>query len=70
MHCLSSFTFYNYMKNNIPDFNNLSIEQKLQTVMAKEYVQIFSKKSYQMRRTNYLFNYDKLRSPLPLTYVL
>ncbi len=31
------------MKNNIPNFNNLSIEQKLQTVMTKEYVQIFSK---------------------------
>ncbi len=27
--------FYNYMKNNIPNFNNLSIEQKLQTVMTK-----------------------------------
>ncbi len=35
--------FYNYMKNNIPNFNHLSIEQKLQTVMTKEYVQIFSK---------------------------
>ncbi len=35
--------FYNYMKNNIANFNNLSIEQKLQTVMTKEYVQIFSK---------------------------
>ncbi len=49
--------FYNYMKNNIPDFNNLSIEQKLQTVMTKEYVQIFSKylwKIYQMRQ-NKLF---------------
>ncbi len=31
------------MKNNIPNFNKLSIEQKLQTVMTKEYVQIFSK---------------------------
>ncbi len=30
--------FYNYMNNNIPNFNNLSIEQKLQTVMTKEYV--------------------------------
>ncbi len=30
--------FYNYMKNNIQNFNNLSIEQKLQTVMTKEYV--------------------------------
>ncbi len=28
------------MKNNILNFNNLSIEQKLQTVMTKEYVQI------------------------------
>ncbi len=49
--------FYNYMKNNIPNFNNLSIEQKLQTVMTKEYVQIFSKyscKIYQMRQ-NKLF---------------
>ncbi len=27
--------FYNYMKNNIQNFNNLSIEQKLQTVMTK-----------------------------------
>ncbi len=27
--------FYNYMKNNIPNFNNLSIEQKLQTFMTK-----------------------------------
>ncbi len=27
--------FYNYMKNNIPNFNNLSIEQKLQTVITK-----------------------------------
>ncbi len=46
------------MKNNIPNFNNLSIEQKLQTVMSKEYVQIlFSKylwKIYQMRQ-NKLF---------------
>ncbi len=33
--------FYNFMKKNIPNFNNLSIEQKLQTVMTKEYVQIF-----------------------------
>ncbi len=49
--------FYNYMKNNIPNFNNLSIEQKLQTVMTKEYVQIFSKylcKIYHMRQ-NKLF---------------
>ncbi len=49
--------FYNYMKNNISNFNNLSIEQKLQTVMNKEYVQIFSKylcKIYQMRQ-NKLF---------------
>ncbi len=49
--------FYNYMKNNIPNFNNFSIEQKLQTVMTKEYVQIFSKylwKIYQMRQ-NKLF---------------
>ncbi len=49
--------FYNYMKNNIPNFNNLSIEQKLQTVMTKEYVQIFSKylwKIFQMRQ-NKLF---------------
>ncbi len=48
--------FYNYMWNNIPNFN-LSIEQKLQTVMTKEYVQIFSKylcKIYQMRK-NELF---------------
>ncbi len=30
--------FYSYMKNNIPNFNNLSIEQKLQTVMTEEYV--------------------------------
>ncbi len=39
------------MKNNIPNFNNLSIEHKLQTVMTKEYVQMFSKylwKIYQM----------------------
>ncbi len=35
--------FNNYMKNNIPNFNNLSIEQKLQTVMTKTYGQIFSK---------------------------
>ncbi len=33
--------FYNYMNNNIPNFKNLSIEQKLQTVITKEYVQIF-----------------------------
>ncbi len=49
--------FKNYMKNNIPNFNNLSIEQKLQTVMTKEYVQIFSKyicKICQMRQ-NKLF---------------
>ncbi len=49
--------FYNYMENNIPNFNNLSIEQKLQTVMTKEYVQIFSKylcKINQMRQ-NKLF---------------
>ncbi len=49
--------FYNYMKNNIPNFNYLSIEQKLQTVMINEYVQIFSKylwKVYQMRQ-NKLF---------------
>ncbi len=26
---------------HIPNFNNLSVEQKLQTVMTKEYVQIF-----------------------------
>ncbi len=41
------------MKNNIPNFNNLSVELKLQTVMTKEYVQIFSKylsKIYQMRQ--------------------
>ncbi len=41
------------MKNNILNFNNLSIEQKLQTVMTKEYVQIFSKylwEIYQMRQ--------------------
>ncbi len=45
------------MKNNIPNFNNLSIEQKLQTFMIKEYLQIFSKylwKIYQMRQ-NKLF---------------
>ncbi len=39
------------MKNNIPNFNNLSIEQKLQTFKTKEYVQMFSKylcKIYQM----------------------
>ncbi len=45
------------MKNNIPNFNNLLIEQKLQTVMTKEYVQIFRKhlsKIYQMRQ-NKLF---------------
>ncbi len=45
------------MRNNIPKFNNLSIEQKLQTVMTKEYVQIFSKylwKIYHMRQ-NKLF---------------
>ncbi len=45
--------FYHYMKNNIPNFNNLSIEQKLQTVMTTEYVQLFSKyfwKIYQMRQ--------------------
>ncbi len=29
------------MKNNIPNFNNLSIEQKLHTLMTKEYVQMF-----------------------------
>ncbi len=49
--------FYNYMKNNILNFNNLSIEQKLQTVMTKEYVLIFSKylwKIYQIRQ-NKLF---------------
>ncbi len=65
--------FYNYMKNNIPNFNNLSIEQKLQIVMTKEYVQIFSKrygKFTKRDRTNYLFNYYKLRPPLRLTYVL
>ncbi len=48
---------YNYMKNNILNFNNLLIEQKLQTVMTKKYVQIFSKylwKIYQMRQ-NKLF---------------
>ncbi len=44
--------FYNYMKNNIPNFNNLSIEQKLQTEMTKEYVQIFS---------NYLWNIYQMR---------
>ncbi len=45
--------FYNYIKNNIPNFNHLSIEQKLPTVMDKEYVQTFSKylwKIYQMRQ--------------------
>ncbi len=45
------------MKNNIQNFNNLSIEQKLQTLMTKKYVQIFSKylwKIYQMRQ-NKLF---------------
>ncbi len=45
------------MKNNIPNFNNLSIEQNLQTAMTKEYWQIFSKylwKIYQMRQ-NKLF---------------
>ncbi len=45
------------MKNTIPNFNNLSIEQKLQTVMTKEYVQVFNKylsKIYQMRQ-NKLF---------------
>ncbi len=49
--------FYNYRKNRIPNFNNLSIKQKLQTVMTKEYVQLFSKylwKIYQMRQ-NKLF---------------
>ncbi len=41
------------MKNIITKFNNLSIEQKLQTVLTKEYVQIFNKylcKIYQMRQ--------------------
>ncbi len=41
------------MKNNIPNFNNLWVEQKLQTDMTKEYVQIFNKylwKIYQMRQ--------------------
>ncbi len=28
--------FYNYMKNNIPNFNNLSIEPKLQRVLSEE----------------------------------
>ncbi len=45
--------FYYYIKNIIPNFNNLSIEQKLQTVMTKEYLKIFSKylwKMYQMRQ--------------------
>ncbi len=45
------------MKNNIPNFNNISIEQKLQTVMTKEYVQTFSKylcTIYEMRQ-NKLF---------------
>ncbi len=54
---VSAKIFYNYMMNNIPNFNNLSIEQKLQTVITKEYVQIFSKylcESYQMRQ-NKLF---------------
>ncbi len=49
--------FYNIMKNNNLNFNNLLIEQKLQTVMIKEYVQIFSKyvwEIYQMRQ-NKLF---------------
>ncbi len=39
------------MKKSIPNFNNLLIEQKLQIVMTKEYVQIFNKylwKIYQM----------------------
>ncbi len=60
-HCIFHYgecqDVYNYMKNNIPNFNNLSIEQKLQTVMTEEYVQIFSKylcKIYQMRQ-NKLF---------------
>ncbi len=43
--------FCNYMKNNIPNLNNLSIEQKLQTVMTKEYVQIFSKYSWKIYQT-------------------
>ncbi len=41
------------MKNNILNFNNLSIEHKQQTVITKEYVQIFIKyflKIYQMRQ--------------------
>ncbi len=49
--------FYDYMNNNILNFNNLLIEQKLQTVMTKEYGQIFNKylwKIYQMRQ-NKLF---------------
>ncbi len=44
--------FNNYIKNNIRNFNNLLMEKKVQTVMTKEYVQIFSKylcKIYQMR---------------------
>ncbi len=32
--------FYNYEKKTIPNFNNLSIERKLQTVLTKEYMQI------------------------------
>ncbi len=54
---VSATIFFNYM-NNFPNFNDLSIEQKLQTVMTKEYIlQIFSKylwKIYQMRQ-NKLF---------------
>ncbi len=30
--------FYNYMKNNIPNFNNLSIEQKLRPPLLLTYV--------------------------------
>ncbi len=49
--------FYNYRKNKILNFNNISIEQKLQTVMPKEYVQLFSKylwKIYQMKQNKLL----------------
>ncbi len=54
--------FFNYMKNNILNFNILSIEHKLQTIMTKEHVQILISvygKFTKWDRTNYLFNYDK-----------
>ncbi len=76
-HCNSYYgecqAFYNHMKNNISNFNNLSMEQKLETVITKNmsrYLVSIYGKFTKLDRTNYLFNYDKLRPPLPLSYVL